>query len=290
MSTPQFLAGQSLVLLPSLKAALAAQPSLVTSLSRALKYQMPPEKLPACLGYPLSLAAIKLASVKADQTINTLAARNFCCADLAQLRVEVNGIRALAIGNIAMTEIQDAQISALLNSHFDELGMRLHRLGAAQYVLELPADVQGPTALAPSELIGSAISGQLPEPARWRMLLNESQMLLAQTPMPSANSLWFYGAEKPKQSAGNLVPVKLTAPSNDPLLLGLQTLSQASTSSQSLAIFDYRSPQAAQQALPSKPLWLSFDSSELFYVDRFDSLKFWRKKRAFDGERGHAPL
>lgn len=249
---------------------------------------MAPEKLPEYLGYPLSLAAVKLASVDIHHTISTLATGYFCCADLAQLRVEVSGIRALAIGNIALSDAQDTQIFAILQGHFDELGMRLHRLGAAQYVLELPDDVPGPIAPAPSELIGSAISGQLPEPARWRMLLNESQMLLAQTPMQGANSLWFYGAEKPRQFASKPLPVQLAAASHDPILQGLQNLSKA-TSKQSLTIFDYRSPQTAQQALPSMPLWLSFDCGELFYVDRLDSLKFWRTKHVLDGKRSHAP-
>ena len=285
--SPAFLTGQTLLLLPSLKSALEKWPALPRRLAHASLYAMHAEALPQQLGYGLSVAAIKLAGVSENLRLDLLTRARFACADFAQLRVEIYGVRAIAIGNIALTNEQDEQATALLMDCLEDTGIVLHRICPGQYVLELPDSIPSPVALAPSQLIGSALSGQLPEPSRWRQLLNESQMLLAQTPLGFANSLWFYGAELPNPAGKVPLPIKLATATNDPLLLGLQALSPPG-SQPALHIFDWRAVSDTARGIPSQSVWISCDSGELFFAGRFDALKFWRKKRGFTSKRAHA--
>ena len=281
--------GQTLLLLPSQKRAFSLWPGLADRLARSLRFSMHAEALPQQLGYGLSLAAIKLAGTDASWSMEKLNGLRFACADLAQLKVELNGVLALAIGNLQLTEIMDQQADALVHRCLEDTQIKLHRICPAQYVLELPDGVPSPVALAPSQLIGSALSGQMPEPVRWRLLLNESQMLLAESPIGKANSLWFYGADIPRPCANVSLAVHLAAPTSDPLLLGLHALNPANKPEQALSIFDWRAPNASNNKLAHHPLWISFDSGELYYAGRFDTLKFWRKKQCFDLKPAHAP-
>jgi len=285
--SPTFLPGQTLLLLPSLKHALEKWPALANRLARAPLYAMHAEALPQQLGCTLSLAAIKLAGVSKNWRMDKLLRARFACADLAQLRVEVNGVRALAIGNLTLTNQQDEQATALVSSCLEDTGIVLHRVCPGQYVLELPASVPSPVALAPSQLIGSALSGQLPEPVRWRQLLNESQMLLAQSPIGSANSLWFYGADLPNPSSVAPLAVNLASATNDSLLLGLQSLNPE-VPKPALNIFDWRAASDKIIEMPNQSVWISFDSGELFFAGRFDALKFWRQRRSFTSKHVHA--
>jgi hypothetical protein len=286
--TPSFIAGQTLLLLPTLKHALMQWPGLADRLARAQLYAMHAEALPQQLGCALSLAAVKLAGTHSRWGHDKLKAGRFACADLAQLRVELNGVRAIAIGNIALTEPMDQLATELLQSCIVDTGMLLHRICVGQYVLELPDGMASPVALAPSQLIGSALSGQLPEPVRWRSLLNESQMLLAQSAALPCNSLWFYGADIPSQCSHAAISVHLASATSDPLLLGLQALNPPAPQP-ALHIFDWRAPSNLSRELPKQSLWISCDSGELFFANRFDTLKFWRNKRSFTATREHAP-
>lgn len=285
---PPFTPGQTLLLLPTLKHALMQRPGLADRLARAALYSMHAEALPQRLGCALSLAAVKLAGADASWSRDKLAARRFACADLAQLRVELNGVRAIAIGNIPLTDTMDRLATELLQKCLEDTCIELHRICAGQYVLELPNDLASPVALAPSQLIGSALSGQLPEPVRWRQLLNESQMMLAQNGALPCNSLWFYGAEVSSRTPQTPISVHLASATQDPLLLGLQALNSPTTQT-ALHIFDWRVPSDKIREIPNQPIWISCDSGELFFAGRFDALKFWRKKRSFISKREHAP-
>jgi hypothetical protein len=88
---------------------------------------------------------------------------------------------------------------------FDEAGMSLEISAPDHWHLRLPADMPVPSFAAPEQALGEDLAQHLPQGAegrRWRVLLNDIQVLLHQQPlnarrrargMSPVNSLWLWG-------------------------------------------------------------------------------------------------
>jgi hypothetical protein len=289
-ATPPFKANERLLLLGSLRSALQAVPALAMMLASAERYTLVPEQLPHALGRAESLAAIKLASVAtpaAAQQQISWHARQLCCADFAQIRVEPNGLLVLAIGDAAGADTLHAAQLQKLREFFSELQIDSFQITPGQWVLALPAHIATPNALAPSQLLGRALNALMPEPAIWARLLNESQMLFAElaassTQQLAPNSFWFYAAqskatERAAQTKHAPLGLQLEGASADPMLQGLAAMSQPAKPR--IYAIDARAT-AIDEGLISTVDWLSFDSGVCFrrkpWRERWQRAQFWR--------------
>ncbi len=126
------------------------------------------------------------------------------CADPVNLQVDRDQLLLdpAAVADLSLAEA--AQLTALLNRHFEPDGLRFHAVSALEWVLEVPRtlDLAAP---APSRLAGRPAGAFLPRgnDAAWaRRVANEAQMLLYQA-QPNelreaagkrpVNSLWLWG-------------------------------------------------------------------------------------------------
>lgn len=151
-------------------------------------------------------------------------------ADPCWVQPEMNGARLLACGAMGLdTEIAQA-LAAPLKPVFGDSGMRLEVSSPDRWHVRLPPGTPLPDFAAPEQALGEDLFQHLPEGPqgkRWRLLLNEVQVLLHQHPanaqrrrdgQPPINSLWFWG--------GGALPSRLTTAvlgvvSNDLLLQAL---------------------------------------------------------------------
>ena len=148
-------------------------------------------------------------------------------ADPAWVQPDMNGVRLLACGRMGL-DVDEAQaLAAPLRPVFDEAGMQLELSTPDHWHLRLPADTSLPGFAAPEQALGEDLAQHLPQGTqgrRWRVLLNDVQVLLHQHPLNAArqargespvNSLWLWGG-------GHLpLPVtsELTGVVSDDLLL-----------------------------------------------------------------------
>jgi len=137
-------------------------------------------------------------------------------ADPAWVQPDMNGVRLLACGQLQV-EMDEAQaLAAPLRPVFDEAGMQLEISTPDRWHLKLPANTALPSFAAPEQALGEDLSQHLPQGAegrRWRVLLNEIQVLLHQHPLNAerrarglapVNSLWLWG--------GGSLPGRLKSP------------------------------------------------------------------------------
>lgn len=127
-------------------------------------------------------------------------------ADPAWVQPDMNGVRLLACGQMQL-EMDEAQaLAAPLRPVFDEAGMQLEISTPDRWHLKLPANTPLPDFAAPEQALGEDLAQHLPqgpEGRRWRVLLNEIQVLLHQHPLNAErrvrglapiNSLWLWGS------------------------------------------------------------------------------------------------
>lgn len=126
-------------------------------------------------------------------------------ADPAWIQPDMNGVRLLACGQLQLDMDEAEALAAPLRPVFDEAGMQLHLSTPDRWHLKLPPGLTLPTFAAPEQALGEDLSQHLPaggEGRRWRVLLNEIQVLLHQHPLNAqrrarglapVNSLWLWG-------------------------------------------------------------------------------------------------
>lgn len=126
-------------------------------------------------------------------------------ADPAWIQPDMNGVRLLACGQLQLDIDEARALAAPLLPVFDEAGMQLHLSTPDRWHLKLPPGMTLPTFAAPEQALGEDLSQHLPvggEGRRWRVLLNEIQVLLHQHPLNAqrrarglapVNSLWPWG-------------------------------------------------------------------------------------------------
>ena len=126
-------------------------------------------------------------------------------ADPAWLQPDLTGARLLACGQLQL-DMDDAQaLAAPLHAVFAQAGMQLRLSTPDRWHLQLPPATALPRFAPPEQALGEDLSQHLPQGAegrRWRVLLNEVQVLLHQHPVNArrraqglapVNSLWLWG-------------------------------------------------------------------------------------------------
>ncbi|HEV2682282.1 MAG TPA: phosphoglycerate mutase [Rhodanobacter sp.] len=126
-------------------------------------------------------------------------------ADPAWVQPDMNGVRLLACGQLQLNMDEAQTLAVPLRPVFDEAGMQLEISTPDRWHLKLPANISLPSFAAPEQALGEDLSQHLPqgtEGRRWRVLLNEIQVLLHQHPLNAerrarglapVNSLWLWG-------------------------------------------------------------------------------------------------
>ena len=175
-------------------------------------------------------ASLPAAALTRQSIVGDAAGATWLSADPAWVQPDMNGARLLACGQLRLTMHDAAQLASALTPLFDEAGICLHVSTPDRWHLQLPLDTPLPAFAPPEQALGEDLSQHLPSGAqgrRWRLLLNDIQVLLHQHPLNAqrradglapVNSLWLWGggslpAALPSDLAGVI--------SDDPLLQAL---------------------------------------------------------------------
>ncbi|GGY20986.1 hypothetical protein GCM10008098_12090 [Rhodanobacter panaciterrae] len=150
-------------------------------------------------------ASLPAAAITREFLAGDAADATWLSADPAWVQPDMNGVRLLACGQLQLS-MDDAQaLAEPLISVFDEAGLQLKISTPDRWHLKLPVDTALPSFAAPEQALGEDLSQHLPQGAegrRWRVLLNEVQVLLHQHPVNAqrrtqglapVNSLWLWG-------------------------------------------------------------------------------------------------
>ena len=151
-------------------------------------------------------------------------------ADPAWVRPDLNGARLLACGSLQLDAADAQALADTLRPVFQEAGMALETTTPNRWHLRLAADTVLPAFAAPEQALGEDLLQHLPpgpDGRRWRVLLNDVQVLLHQHPLnreraarglAPVNSVWLWGGGAlPLQVHSGLTGVL----GDDPLLLAL---------------------------------------------------------------------
>ena len=126
-------------------------------------------------------------------------------ADPAWMQPDMNGVRLLACGQMQLDMDAAQAFAEVLRPVFDEAGMQLEISTPDRWHLRLPPDTSLPDFAAPEQALGEDLAQHVPQGAqgrRWRVLLNDIQVLLHQHPLNAQrqahgwapiNSLWLWG-------------------------------------------------------------------------------------------------
>jgi hypothetical protein len=126
-------------------------------------------------------------------------------ADPAWVQPDMNGVRLLACGQMQLDMDAAQAFAEVLRPVFDEAGMQLEVSTPDRWHLRLPPDTSLPDFAAPEQALGEDLAQHVPQGAqgrRWRVLLNDIQVLLHQHPLNAQrqahgwapiNSLWLWG-------------------------------------------------------------------------------------------------
>lgn len=150
-------------------------------------------------------ANVPAAAITREFLAGDAAGATWLSADPAWVQPDMNGVRLLACGQLQLGMDEAQALAAPLRSVFDEAGMQLEISTPDRWHLKLPANTPLPAFAAPEQALGEDLSQHLPqgvEGRRWRVLLNEIQVLLHQHPLNAerrtrglapVNSLWLWG-------------------------------------------------------------------------------------------------
>jgi hypothetical protein len=149
-------------------------------------------------GWPM--AAITRAADCADAAQNA-----WLRADPAHVRADMGSVRLLACGDFQLTSIEVESFLKPLRPLFGDVGLPISAPVPSRWYLALPRDSKLPAFAPPTQALGEDVFAHLPEGPegrRWRVLLNEAQILLHNHPRNAeriaagllpVNSLWFWG-------------------------------------------------------------------------------------------------
>jgi hypothetical protein len=225
-------------------------------------------------------------------------------ADPAWVQPDMNGVRLLACGRLQLnTEDARALADAVLPMIHDA-GMQLEVSTPDRWHLKLPDDMILPAFAAPEQAMGEDLSQHLPQGAegrRWRMLLNDIQIVLHQHPLNAGrraqglapvNSLWLWGGG----CLPAALPSRLGGVISDDLLLtalahragiarkprGIETIATA-TRSWLVDLQDLSPDEIASTWRPSllsllarQPVLMHFASGERWLLKPWHRWRFWR--------------
>lgn len=126
-------------------------------------------------------------------------------ADPAWVQAEMNGVRLLACGQIGLSQEEAEALAAPLRPVFGDAGMLLEVTTPDRWQVRLAEGTPVPDFAAPEQALGEDLYQHLPQGPdgrRWRILINELQVLLHQHPLnadrrakglPPVNNLWLWG-------------------------------------------------------------------------------------------------
>jgi hypothetical protein len=227
------------------------------------------------------------------------------CADPAWVQPDLSGARLLACGQLSLSMHEASSLAEPLLPVFAELGMTLEVSSPDRWHLRLASPLPLPDFSAPEQALGEDLYGHLPQGPdgrRWRVLLNEVQVLLHQHPvnserrmrgLPPINSLWLWG--------GGVLPQQVTTTlagvvGEDVLLRALaktagipaQPRNAASVDAagagwlidlQDQAVDDIASVwwPSIETLAKRQPLLLTFASGERWLSRPWHRLRFWRR-------------
>jgi hypothetical protein len=150
-------------------------------------------------------ADLPAAAITREFLVGDAADAIWLSADPAWVQPDMNGVRLLACGQLQLSMDEALALAEPLKPVFDEAGLQLEISTPDRWHLKLPADTALPSFAAPDQALGEDLSQHLPagaEGRRWRLLLNEIQVLLHQHPLNAqrrarglapVNSLWLWG-------------------------------------------------------------------------------------------------
>ncbi|TPG10316.1 phosphoglycerate mutase [Rhodanobacter glycinis] len=150
-------------------------------------------------------ADVPAAAITREFLAGDAAGATWLSADPAWVQPDMNGVRLLACGRLQLGMDEAHALAAPLRPVFDEAGIQLEISTPDRWHLKLPANTPLPGFAAPEQALGEDLSQHLPQGAegrRWRLLLNEIQVLLHQHPLNAerrsrglapVNSLWLWG-------------------------------------------------------------------------------------------------
>jgi len=234
------------------------------------------------------------------------AGASWLCADPAWVQPDMNGARLLACGQMQLDMDEAQALAKPLKPVFGDAGMILEVSSPDHWHIRLPTDAPLPAFAAPEQAMGEDLYEHLPQGAdgrRWRVLMNEIQVLLHQHPfnaerrargMPPINSLWLWGGGR----LPHVVRTTLKGVMGDDVLLGalakraginmVPRATSAIAAAEPGWMIDLQDLPAddvatdwwpSLQALAQKqPLLLSFASGERCLHRPWHRWRFWRSK------------
>lgn len=226
-------------------------------------------------------------------------------ADPAWVQPDLSGARLLACGQLQLSMDEAQSLAKPLKPVFGDAGMTLEISSPDRWHLRLLSQSPLPDFAAPEQALGEDLYEHLPQGPdgrRWRVLLNEVQVLLHQHPvntdrrargLPPVNSLWLWG--------GGTLPSRVTTTlagviGEDLLLIALARRAGIPVQSRSAAVVsganagwlidlqDQSVDDIANTWWPllqivakRQPVTLAFASGERWLHRPWHRLRFWRK-------------
>jgi hypothetical protein len=229
---------------------------------------------------------------------------SWLCADPAWVQPDLNGARLLACGQMQLSMEEAQALAKPLKPVFGDAGMILEVSSPDHWHVRMPQGAPVAAFASPEQAMGEDLYEHLPQGAdgrRWRVLLNEVQVLLHQHPlnaerksrgMPPINSLWLWGGG----TLPNLVRTSLKGAIADDVLVGalakragVATISrtpqaiESCTSGWLVDLQDLPVEEIAtswwhsvQHLALKQPLQLSFASGERWLHRPWHRWRFWR--------------
>ncbi len=229
---------------------------------------------------------------------------NWLSADPAWVQPDLNGARLLACGQMQLSAKDADELADALKPLFAEADMALEVSSPDHWHVRLPADTAVPPFAAPEHALGEDLYYHLPqgeEGRRWRILLNDVQVVLHQHPinverrqrgMAPVNHLWLWGAgllpgvvtTSLKQVISDDVLLRaLAAKAGTPAMARDVSAVSAAEPGTLVDLQDLPVDDIAMQWTPAllelakrKPLVLAFASGERWLHRPWHRLRFWR--------------
>ena len=257
---------------------------------------------------------VPIAALTRQFDLGDAAGAHWLRADPAHVRADMATARMLACGELGLSVGETASIERDLKPLFGDAGFLFEAPTPQRWYLRAASDAALPEGADPDEVLGDDLKLHLPAGAsgrRWRMLFNETQVLLHNHAVNTArsargavsvNSLWFWGAGSlPDWVRGRhrsvmtkdpalialarlaglhtaaLEPVQLAELANDDLLIDLSTLRDVSLETDWLAPID-----AALRRGRVGRVELVFHSGERHAIRAAHRWRVWRRVRGLD--------
>lgn len=228
------------------------------------------------------------------------------CLDLAHVTPDMTGVRMLACGDLDVDADEAEALARPLRPLFGDFGMRLETTRPSRWHLRLPGASPLPAFSTPGDALGDDLARHLPAGdagRRWRQLINETQILLHQSPMNHrraeqgrmvVNSLWpwgggrlpaRFGAGVAAVHADDLLPAALATRAGIPLCslntfdatrrVAVDTLLDLGRSSAPQACVAMLSDLLQRRRVQA--LVLHFAGGERWRITRGQRWRFWRR-------------